>query len=65
LYSNELDTVSDFHAIYRQESNKMSDEEVIKILSDYRKPDKFNKFTVIPGSLEIKISTFSELPPSE
>lgn len=43
----------------------MSDEEVIKILSDYRKPDKFNKFTVIPGSLEIKISTFSELPPSE
>ncbi|CAG9771792.1 unnamed protein product [Ceutorhynchus assimilis] len=64
LYSNELDTVSDFHAIYRQESSKMSDEEVLKILSDYRKPDKFNKFTVIPGTLEIKISAFSDLPPN-
>ncbi|XP_066143426.1 dedicator of cytokinesis protein 9 isoform X2 [Euwallacea fornicatus] len=64
LYSNELDTVSDFHAIYRQESNKMSDEEVLRVLSDYRKPDKFNKFTVIPGSLEIKISAFSDLPPN-
>ncbi|ERL87077.1 hypothetical protein D910_04478 [Dendroctonus ponderosae] len=64
LYSNELDTVSDFHAIYRQESGKMSDEEVLKILSDYRKPDKFNKFTVIPGSLEIKISALSDLPPN-
>ncbi|XP_050306735.1 dedicator of cytokinesis protein 9 isoform X2 [Anthonomus grandis grandis] len=64
LYSNELDTASDFHAIYRQESSKMTDEEVLKILADYRKPDKFNKFTVIPGALEIKISAFTELPPN-
>ncbi|XP_030749591.1 dedicator of cytokinesis protein 9 isoform X3 [Sitophilus oryzae] len=64
LYSNELDTISDFHALYRQESSKMTDEEVLKILTDYRKPDKFNKFTVIPGSLEIKISAFNDLPPN-
>nr|CAH7754240.1 unnamed protein product [Callosobruchus chinensis] len=62
LYSNELDTTSDFHALYRQESNKLTDEEMLKLLTDYRKPDKFNKFTVIPGSLEIKVSAFSELP---
>ncbi|XP_056646243.1 dedicator of cytokinesis protein 9 isoform X1 [Diorhabda sublineata] len=64
LYSNELDTTSDFHAIYRQEPNKMTDEELLKLLSDYRKPDKFNKFTVIPGSLEIKMSAINDLPPN-
>ncbi|KAG5877388.1 hypothetical protein JTB14_027999 [Gonioctena quinquepunctata] len=62
LYSNELDTTSDFHAIYRQEPNKISDEEMVRLLSDYRKPDKFSKFTVIPGSLEIKVSAVSDLP---
>lgn len=65
MYSNELDTTSDFHAIYRQEPNKMTDEEMLKLLSDYRKPDKFNKFTVIPGSLEIKVSTINDLPASK
>ncbi|XP_028129258.2 dedicator of cytokinesis protein 9 [Diabrotica virgifera virgifera] len=64
LYSNELDITSDFHAIYRQEPNKLNDEELLKLLSDYRKPDKFNKFTVIPGSLEIKLSPVSDLPPN-
>ncbi|KAJ8916213.1 hypothetical protein NQ315_016352 [Exocentrus adspersus] len=62
LYSNELDTTSDFHALYRQEPNKITDEEMLKLLSDYRKPDKFNKFTVIPGSLDIKVSAVSDLP---
>ncbi|XP_074040157.1 dedicator of cytokinesis protein Ziz isoform X3 [Leptinotarsa decemlineata] len=64
LYSNELDTTSDFHAIYRQEPNKISDEEMVRLLSEYRKPDKFNKFTVIPGSLEIKVSAINDLPPN-
>lgn len=65
LYSNELDSTSDFHALYRQEPNKLTDEEMIKLLSDFRKPDKFNKLTVIPGSLEIKVSSISDLPPSK
>ncbi|KAK9870395.1 hypothetical protein WA026_007964 [Henosepilachna vigintioctopunctata] len=62
LYSNELDTTSDFHAIYRQEPNKLNDEELLKFLSEYRKPDKFSKFTVIPGSLQISISSVAEQP---
>lgn len=37
LYSNELDTVSEFPAIYRQEGNRLRDEDLIKILTDYRK----------------------------
>lgn len=65
LYSNELDTTSDFHTLYRQEPSKITDEEMLKLLSDYRKPDKFNKFTVIPGSLEIKVSTINDLPASK
>ncbi|GJQ82839.1 hypothetical protein Trydic_g13541 [Trypoxylus dichotomus] len=62
LYSNELDTTSDFPGIYRQESNKLTDEELLKLLSEYRRPDKFSKFTVIPGSIKIKISALNELP---
>lgn len=64
LYSNELDTTPEFPAIYRQEPNKLTDEELLKILSEYRKPDKFSKFTVIPGSLKIKIEPLKELPES-
>ena len=37
LYSNELDTISEFPAIYRQEGNRLRDEDLIKILTDYRK----------------------------
>ncbi|KAL3282070.1 hypothetical protein HHI36_005269 [Cryptolaemus montrouzieri] len=62
LYSNELDTTSEFHAIYRQEPNKLNDEELLKILTEYRKPDKFSKFTVIPGSLQISVSAVTEQP---
>ncbi|EFA03420.2 Dedicator of cytokinesis protein 11-like Protein [Tribolium castaneum] len=62
LYSNELDNTSEFHAIYRQEPNKLTDEELLKLLTEYRKPDKFSKFTVIPGSLQIKIAAMNELP---
>lgn len=65
LYSNELDTTSDFPAIYRQENNKLTDEELLKLLSEYRKPDKLSKLTVIPGSLKIKISSLNEIPESK
>ncbi|CAH0557569.1 unnamed protein product [Brassicogethes aeneus] len=62
LYSNELDTNSDFHAIYRQETNKLTDDELLKLLTEYRKPDKFSKFTVIPGTLQINVSAVHDLP---
>ncbi|XP_043462362.1 dedicator of cytokinesis protein 9 isoform X3 [Leptopilina heterotoma] len=62
LYSNELDTSSDFPAIYRQEGNKIKDDELLKLLSEYRKPEKLNKLTVIPGWLKIKIEALSDIP---
>lgn len=66
LYSNDLDTESDFPAIYRQDMNKLKDEDLLKLLSEFRKPDKFNKqLTVIPGWLKITIEPLSELPNSE
>ncbi|XP_067007867.2 dedicator of cytokinesis protein 9 [Anabrus simplex] len=62
LYSNELDTTSDFPAIYRQEGNRLKDEELLKVLSEYRKPDKMSRLTVIPGWIKIKIEAVTELP---
>ncbi|KAL9930008.1 dedicator of cytokinesis protein Ziz isoform 2-T3 [Glossina fuscipes fuscipes] len=58
LYSNELDTENDefeFSAIYRQEVNKLKDEELLKLLAEYRKPDKLSKLTIIPGNLKLII----------
>lgn len=65
LYSSDLDTAIQFPAIYRQEGNKLKDEELLKLLAEYRKPDKFSKLTVIPGVLKISIESMTELPKSE
>ncbi|XP_063232760.1 dedicator of cytokinesis protein 9 isoform X1 [Bacillus rossius redtenbacheri] len=62
MYSNELDLSSDFPAIYRQEPSKLKDEELLKILSEYRKPEKMSRLTMIPGWLKIKIEQITELP---
>lgn len=35
--TGELDTIPDFPTIYRQESNRYTEEDIIKILNDYRK----------------------------
>lgn len=37
LYSCELDTSSDFMTLYRQEVSKIGDDDMIKLLMDYRK----------------------------
>lgn len=65
LYSSELDTAIEFPAIYRQEANRLKDDELLKLLSEYRKPDKFSKLTVIPGWLKITIEPITELPNSK
>uniref|UniRef100_A0A336LXY2 CSON007578 protein n=2 Tax=Culicoides sonorensis TaxID=179676 RepID=A0A336LXY2_CULSO len=63
LYSSDLDPNIDFPAIYRQETQKLRDEDILKLLSEYRKPDKFSKLTVIPGSLRIAVEPlFNETP---
>ncbi|XP_038110959.1 dedicator of cytokinesis protein 9 isoform X3 [Culex quinquefasciatus] len=64
LYSHDLDTSFDFPAIYRQEGARLKDEELLKLLAEYRKPDKFSKLTVLPGSLKIYIEALNELPPN-
>ncbi|KAK3914024.1 Dedicator of cytokinesis protein 9 [Frankliniella fusca] len=61
-YSNELDTASEFPAIYRQDGHRLKDEDLIKILSDFRKPDKMSRLTVIPGSIKIQLELLTELP---
>lgn len=65
LYSSELDTSIEFPAIYRQEMNRLKDDELLKLLADYRKPDKFSKLTVIPGYLKINLEPINELPNSK
>lgn len=62
MYSHDLDETIDFPAIYRQEMNKMRDEDLLKLLADYKKPEKFSKLTVIPGDLKIRLRIMTELP---
>lgn len=66
LYSSDLDTDGDFPTIYRQDCNKLRDDEILKILSDFRKPEKMNKLTTIPGSIKISLKyAVGEMPTSE
>lgn len=55
LYSSELDNDGSFPGLFRNDCNKLRDEELFKILSDYRKPEKLSKFTTIPGSLRLSL----------
>ncbi|CAH0603294.1 unnamed protein product [Chrysodeixis includens] len=64
MYSNDLDLTPEFPTIYRQEPNKMSDDDLLKILSDYRKSEKMAKLTVIPGWLSINIQQSNEQVPN-
>lgn len=65
LYSSDLDTAIEFPAIYRQEANRLKDDELLKLLAEYRKPDKFSKLTVIPGWLKVTIEQLTVLPNSK
>lgn len=65
LYSSELDTYPEFPTIFRQEGTKLSDDELLKFLSEFRKPDRMSKLTVIPGSIKIKIAPLNDLPESK
>ncbi|XP_061394284.1 dedicator of cytokinesis protein 9 isoform X1 [Musca vetustissima] len=64
-YSHELDTERnefEFNILYRQEVNKLKDEELLKFLVDYRKPEKLSKLTVIPGQLKLTIEEVEKVP---
>ncbi|XP_019060143.1 dedicator of cytokinesis protein 9 isoform X11 [Fukomys damarensis] len=54
-----LDKNARFSAIYRQDSNKLSNDDMLKLLADFRKPEKMAKLPVILGNLDITIDNVS------
>ncbi|XP_030641604.1 dedicator of cytokinesis protein 9 [Chanos chanos] len=58
--SGTLDKSARFSALYRQDSNKLSTEDMFKLLADFRKPEKMAKLPVILGNLDV---TIDNVPP--
>uniref|UniRef100_A0A8C1FU42 Dedicator of cytokinesis 9b n=1 Tax=Cyprinus carpio carpio TaxID=630221 RepID=A0A8C1FU42_CYPCA len=58
--SGTLDKSTRFSALYRQDSNKLSEEDLFKLLADFRKPEKMAKLPVILGNLDV---TIDNVPP--
>jgi len=52
--AEELDTTAEFSPFYRQDREKFTDEDMLKILSDFRSQHK-QKFPVIPGDLKVEV----------
>ncbi|XP_036367208.1 dedicator of cytokinesis protein 9 isoform X3 [Octopus sinensis] len=50
--------------LYRQESSKLSEEEIIKRLQEMRRPEKQSKWQVIPGHLKILIEPIESPVPN-
>ncbi|XP_037380045.1 dedicator of cytokinesis protein 10 isoform X3 [Talpa occidentalis] len=50
-----VDRDSRFSPLYRQESSKISAEDLLKLVSDYRRVDRISKTQIIPGSLDIAV----------
>ncbi|XP_038195139.1 dedicator of cytokinesis protein 10 isoform X2 [Arvicola amphibius] len=50
-----VDRDSRFSPLYRQESSKISAEDLLKLVSDYRRADRTSKMQIIPGSLDIVV----------
>ncbi|XP_056870201.1 dedicator of cytokinesis protein 9-like isoform X2 [Takifugu flavidus] len=53
--SGTLDKSARFSPLYRQDSNKLSNEDMLKLLADFRKPEKMAKLPVILGNLDVTI----------
>ncbi|XP_063093317.1 dedicator of cytokinesis protein 10 isoform X12 [Cavia porcellus] len=50
-----VDRDSRFSPLYRQESNKISTEDLLKLVSEYRRADRISKMQTIPGILDIAV----------
>ncbi|XP_071287024.1 dedicator of cytokinesis protein 9 isoform X7 [Agelaius tricolor] len=57
--SGTLDKNARFSALFRQDSNKLSNEDMLKLLADFRKPEKMAKLPVILGNLDVTIDNVS------
>ncbi|XP_061641112.1 dedicator of cytokinesis protein 9-like isoform X1 [Phyllopteryx taeniolatus] len=53
--SGTLDKNTRFSALYRQDSNKLTDEDMLKFLTDFRKPEKMAKLPLLLGNLDVTI----------
>uniref|UniRef100_A0A2I3TJH7 Dedicator of cytokinesis 11 n=1 Tax=Pan troglodytes TaxID=9598 RepID=A0A2I3TJH7_PANTR len=49
-----LDLDGRFSPLYKQDSSKLSSEDILKLLSEYKKPEK-TKLQIIPGQLNITV----------
>ncbi|MEE6496621.1 hypothetical protein FKM82_002437 [Ascaphus truei] len=49
-----LDVEGKFSPLYKQDSSKLSNEDLLKLLAEYKKPEK-TKLQVIPGHLDVSI----------
>ncbi|CAN0290885.1 unnamed protein product [Lampetra fluviatilis] len=58
-----VDRDSRFSALFRQDGAKLSDEDLLKTLLEFRKPERMAKLQVIPGSLDVTVEVVpAELP---
>ncbi|XP_076872027.1 LOW QUALITY PROTEIN: dedicator of cytokinesis protein 9 [Brachyhypopomus gauderio] len=57
--SGTLDKSVRFSALYRQDSNKLQDEDLFRLLADIRKPEKMAKLPVILGNLDVTIDNIA------
>ncbi|XP_075905426.1 dedicator of cytokinesis protein 9 isoform X2 [Nelusetta ayraudi] len=55
--SGTLDKGARFSPLYRQDSSKLSDEDMFKLLADFRKPEKMAKLPVLLGNLDVTIDS--------
>ncbi|CAN9498340.1 unnamed protein product [Ophioblennius macclurei] len=55
--SGVLDKSARFSALYRQDSSKLSDEDMFKLLTDFRKPEKMAKLPVLLGNLDVTVDS--------
>ncbi|XP_022088047.1 dedicator of cytokinesis protein 9-like isoform X2 [Acanthaster planci] len=59
---SELDLTGEFFPIYRQESSKLSNEDLLKQLQDVHKnPEKLSKLTEIPGYLKATVEPLTRM----
>ncbi|KAG5837682.1 hypothetical protein ANANG_G00242030 [Anguilla anguilla] len=50
-----LDRDSRFSPLFKQESNKISTDDLFKLISEFRRAERASKLQTIPGSLEISV----------
>ncbi|KAG5267635.1 hypothetical protein AALO_G00223920 [Alosa alosa] len=55
--SGTLDKSASFSPLYRQDGNKLSDEDLFKLLADFKKPEKMAKLPVLLGNLDVTIDS--------